>query len=145
MDKAKSMQRNCQIYQQLHKKKNIRIALIISPKEDEQKTLSLMLKNQGYQIYQAYTKKELLEYFSYKRRYDVVIVSEQITEIGLNFFRYFFRNPMRKQQTFLIYLAENAAETKILGFHGHLKHQFLLKDLLTLLPKHKLKGVHREC
>lgn len=132
----KLRQKNCQLYRYLYMRKNQPTALIISPDIVEQNTLRIMLESLGFKIHQVYNRKELLDYFSYKHHCHIALVSDAFTEIGFNFFRYYFEIPSRK--TFLIQFGEQNNNFKKMGFDANLKRLFFREELISLLPKHLL-------
>ncbi len=128
--------KNCRVYLYMRKHISCRRALIISPDTIELNTLKIMLSAQGFTVDIADSRDSFLNCVKFKKRYEVVIVSDKFTEIGLNFFKYYFHNAMRKRQPYLIYLAESNIDIKTIGFNAYLKRPFFTKDLTALLPKY---------
>ena len=127
--------KHCQIYTSVRQQAPSGRALVISADVVELNTLKMMLQAQGFKVECVDSRETFLRCVAFKKRYDVVIISDQFTEMGLNFFRYYFHSALRRYQTRLIHLAEQEEESKVVGFNAHLRRPFLLDDLIALLPR----------
>jgi hypothetical protein len=113
----------------IHQKTKLHV-LVVSSDPVEQNTLEAFLTNSKHHVYQAYDKESLFAILFSRKRFDVVIVSEQFKQIGFGFFPTYFGLGLTKRMPRMIQLG---AQEKLSAYDALLPRAFMQKDLENAL------------
>jgi hypothetical protein len=113
----------------IHKKAKLHV-LVVSSDLVEQNTLEAFLTSSKHHVYQAYDKDSLFDILRSRKRFDVVIVSEQFKQIGFGFFPTYFGLGLTKRLPRMIQLG---AQEKLSAYDALLPQAFMQQDLENIL------------